>query len=120
MMIRDDERALAQAAAKRLSADMPAGFPEAVEAALAAPGGSGQVPRAYDAGTTIALGALLVSIAQFAWTIYTDLRKQTAKPDREVLARRIRLRLEQSSQSGGEHTHHMVEAVVEEITQDPP
>lgn len=119
-MIGEDERALAQAAAKRLSAEMPAGFPEAVEAALAAPKAPGAQPKTYDSGTVIALGALLVSIAQFAWTIYTDLRKQTPKPDREVLARRIRLRLGENSQSGGEHTHHMVEAVIEEITQDRP
>ena len=119
-MIRDDERALAQAATRRLSAEMPAGFPEAVEAALAAPEGSGSVSKTYDPATVIALGALLVSIAQFAWTIYADLRKQTQKPDREVLARRIRLRLEESGQSGGEHSHRMVEAVIEEITRDRP
>ncbi|MEM9762501.1 MAG: hypothetical protein AAF968_08340 [Pseudomonadota bacterium] len=119
-MIGDEERVLAQAAARRLSADMPAGFSEAVDAALAAPEGAGSASKTYDAGTAIALGALLVSIAQFAWTIYTDLRKQTPKPDREVLARRIRLRLEENSPSGGEHAHRMVEAVIEEITQDRP
>ena len=41
----------------------------------------------------IALAALIVSVAQFAWTVYADLRKRTAKPAPQVVARRVRVEL---------------------------
>lgn len=116
-MSEDRKNAVAQAAAVRLSADMPAGFSEAVAAALVTPEESRPAPKSYDPGTAIALGALLVSIAQFAWTIYSDMKKQTPEPDREVFARRVRLRLEEEGSAGGAHSRRMVEVVVDEVIQ---
>ncbi|MGW3665293.1 hypothetical protein [Streptomyces sp. NPDC005141] len=44
----------------------------------------------------ISLGALIVSIASLAWTVYSDLRKQSSTPHRDVITRHVRIRLDQA------------------------
>ncbi|MEU1010975.1 hypothetical protein [Streptomyces sp. NPDC005890] len=44
----------------------------------------------------ISLGALIVSIASLAWAVYSDLRKQTPTPHRDVISRHVRIRLDQT------------------------
>ncbi len=78
----------ARAAAVRLAPEFGVGLPGDVEAALHASGQDGE--RYLD---PVALSALIVSAAQLAWTVYMDLRKRTAKPAREVVARRVRVEL---------------------------
>jgi len=41
----------------------------------------------------ISLGALIVSAASLAWTIYTDLKTRTSRPSPQVIARRVRIEL---------------------------
>jgi hypothetical protein len=43
----------------------------------------------------ISLGALIVSIASLAWTVYNDLKKQTPTPHRDVITRHVLIRLDQ-------------------------
>ncbi|MFL6077251.1 MAG: hypothetical protein ACJ73S_28130 [Mycobacteriales bacterium] len=71
--------AVARAAARRL------GLEGEVEAVLTA-NGSG---RQYADPTAVA--ALVVSVADLAWTVYQDLRSRTSGPSRQVIARRIRV-----------------------------
>ncbi len=41
----------------------------------------------------VAVGELIVSIANLAWTLYLGLRTKTAKPTSEVVARSVRVEL---------------------------
>jgi|SRR5262252_3506 hypothetical protein len=61
---------LARRAALRLGSELDRNLPAAVEAHIQ---GGGAVPKRFDPGTTIALAALVVSVAQLAWNIYWDL-----------------------------------------------
>src|SRR5512132_4374510 len=58
--------------------------------------GSAQRIRSRYTGveTAIAVAALLVSIAQFAWQMYRALRKDRAEPSPQGLAWQLRLRVE--------------------------
>ncbi|KPI32630.1 hypothetical protein ACFV4T_05975 [Streptomyces sp. NPDC059755] len=44
----------------------------------------------------ISLGALIVSVASLAWTVYSDLKKQTPTPHPDVITRHVRIRLDQT------------------------
>ena len=77
----------ARAAAVRLAPEFGAGLPVDVEAALHKSAGG---DRYLD---PVSVSALVVSAAQFAWTIYIDLKAKSAKPSREVVARRVRVEL---------------------------
>lgn len=66
----------ARAAAKRLAAELEPGLRGEVELALQA---RSRTPEQYV--DPIALGALIVSVAQFAWMIYMDVdRSREARP----------------------------------------
>ena len=84
---------IARGAAARLAreADLPLLVPE-VEHQLQV-SDAGHAAERYEP-ITISLAALLVSVASLAWTIYTDLRKQTQQPHPEVMKRRIRVEVE--------------------------
>jgi putative transposase len=60
----------------------------------------------------IALASLIVAIASLAWTVYTDLRKRTAQPKAEVVARTVRVI--QHDQGQADAPDHIVEVVVTE------
>ena len=100
---------IARRAAERLSA-VDAELPAATERLLR--GASRR--RSLDGATSLALASLLLSLVQFGWTVYQDLRKQ-AEP-REALVRRLRVRIEET----GDHLpaaqrERIVEVVAEEI-----
>jgi hypothetical protein len=67
----------ARAAAERLTPDFGPGLAADVEAALHTRGSQQRPEQYFD---PISLGALIVSIATLAWTIYTDLKKKTPQP----------------------------------------
>ena len=69
-----------------------------VEAALAGQPGSGQFVD------PVSVGALVVAVAQFAWQVYQDRKKNNAPPSREVLTRAVRLRLRDSEHAPGPRT----------------
>jgi hypothetical protein len=85
-----------------------------------ASGSSQQPPPIYEPGTAIALGSLLVSAASLAWTIYKDLRKETAQPSKTVLARKVRLRLSEGQRLDASQAERIIEVVVEEVVKADP
>jgi hypothetical protein len=80
----------ARAAAERLTSAYGAGLAADVEAALHTRSSQQRPERYFD---PISLGALIVSIASLAWTVYTDLKKKTPSPAPDVVARTVRVEL---------------------------
>jgi hypothetical protein len=90
-MTDDPATAIARAVAKRLVPEFGVRVEAEVEAALYAQ--EDGVRHEYD---PVAIGALIVSIAQLAWTIYSDYRKKVpdAPPERVELVLRTEIRRE--------------------------
>jgi hypothetical protein len=109
---------IARSTAQRLArdGDLPALVPE-VERQLQLDT-AGQAAERYEP-ITISLAALVVSIASLAWTVYTDLRKQTPCPDPEVLKRRLRIQLELPEQVSTADRDRVLAVIVEETMADP-
>ena len=83
--------------------------------------GAGRVPERYEPATTIALAALILSAAKFAWDIYRDIKKDSkATPAREVIARRMRLELAAGAELNSEQSDRVIAVVVDELMNDPP
>ena len=68
----------ARSAAAILAPDLGPNLPAEVEAALAARDGQQRPDRFLD---PVSLASLIVSIATFAWTIYSDLRNHSDQRD---------------------------------------
>ena len=79
---------LARTAAAELAQELDPALPAYVERRLEAGTEGGE--QFIDPGTAIALASLLVSTASLAWTIYQDLRTETATPSLDVLKTRVR------------------------------
>jgi hypothetical protein len=94
----DPVERIARAAATRLTTDHGPSLAVDVEAALHTRGTTREPDRYFD---PIALGALIVSVATLAWTIYTDLKQKTPNPSPDVLARTIRVRLQEAGIARG-------------------
>jgi hypothetical protein len=62
---------------------------------------------------------LVVSIASLAWTVYTDLKKQTPRPDPEVLKRRLRIEAELPEQISTADRDRVLTVIVEETMAHP-
>lgn len=104
----------ARAAAQRLSGRHGSALAAHVEAALHSSDGV-QRPRQYV--DPVSLGGLIVSIATLAWAVYNDLHKSTPKPDRDVVARQVRVRLDREPAAvglGPEDRDQVIEVVVDE------
>jgi hypothetical protein len=80
----------ARAAARRLTTPHTPTLTTDVEAALHT-GETASRPDQYL--DLISLGALIVSIATLAWTIYNDLKKDGNTPHQNVITRRVRVQL---------------------------
>jgi hypothetical protein len=78
----------ARAAAHELEVKADPGLLAEVEAVLATRESPSAPPQYVD---PVALATLIVAIASLAWSVYTDLRKRTAKPSAEVVARTVRI-----------------------------
>jgi hypothetical protein len=85
--MRDPIATVARAAAQQLEAEAGSGLVTEVEAVLATRGSPSAPPQYID---PVALASLIIAIASLAWTVYTDLRKRTAKTSAEVVARMAR------------------------------
>ncbi|HEX4833957.1 MAG TPA: hypothetical protein VH478_23025 [Trebonia sp.] len=83
-----------------------------VEAAIGADGGE-EVSRGqyFD---PVAVGALIVAIAQFGYQVYTDRRSQGQKPTRESIAQAIRVERRKHSDLTGDETE-VIEIVARQI-----
>jgi hypothetical protein len=100
----------ARAAAQQLEAEARPGLMADVEAVLATRESPSAPPQYVD---PVALASLIVDIAALAWTAYHDLRKRTAKPTAEVVARTVRVTRRDQGQADA--PGHVVEVVVTEI-----
>jgi hypothetical protein len=112
--ISDSVAVISRATARRLAAQ---GRPESqveVEAAIAA-GPNGGRDQYVD---PISLGALIVSIATLAWQVYTDLKASSDKPSKEVVARRVRIRLQDSDRPSTTDDQKVIDIVVDETVKE--
>lgn len=100
---------VARASARQLEAGTRPGLVAEVEAVLATRESPSAPPQYVD---PTALASLIVAIASFAWTVCTDLKKRTAKPSEEVIARIIRVDLLDQGQAAA--PDHIVEIVITE------
>lgn len=125
----------ARAAAATLAPELGAQLPAQVEAALAARDQGwlpGQVetalaardhgerrPGQYDplavAGLAVAAASLIVTIAQLAWSVYTDQRRHAPEPSPEAIARQIHITLRQQDTPLPDSTDHITEVIITEI-----
>ena len=99
----------ARAAAQQFEAEAGPGLVAEVEAVLATRESPSAPPQYVD---PTALASLIVAIASLAWTVYTDMKKRTAKPSAEVIARTVRVGLREQGQAAA--PGHIVEVVVTE------
>jgi hypothetical protein len=99
----------ARAAAQRLQAEGRAGLVAEIEAVLATRESPSAPPQYAD---PVALASLIVAVASLAWTVYTDLKKRTAQPAAEVVARTVRVTRHDQGQPAA--PDHIVEVVVTE------
>jgi hypothetical protein len=97
-----------RAAAQQLQAEAGPGLVAEVEVVLATRESPSAPPQYVD---PTALASLIVSIASFAWTVYSDLKNRTAKPSAEVVTRTVRVGLQNQGQAAADH---VVEVVVTE------
>ena len=109
----------ARSAAAILAPDLGPGLPAEVEAALAARD-TGQRPDRYL--DPVSLASLIVAIADLAWTIYNDRRKQTPDPPPDSIARQVRITLRDQDTVLPPGTERITEVVATEITRQasPP
>ena len=109
---------LARRAALRLGDELDRNLPAAVEAQVQ---WDGAVPQRYEPGTTIALAALILSAAKFAWDIYRDIKKDSkAAPAPEVIARQMRLKLDVAEEIDVGRRDRVITVVIDELMKQPP
>lgn len=99
----------ARAAAQQLQAEAGPGLVTEVEAVLATRESPSAPPQYID---PVALASLIVDVTGLAWTVYTGLRKRTAKPSAEVVARTVRVTRRDQGQADA--PDHIIEVVVTE------
>ncbi|MFD5030004.1 hypothetical protein ACFWM0_06195 [Streptomyces sp. NPDC058405] len=109
-------RRAARATARRLAAEFGPELKTQVETALNAQGAD-RPPKQYSVDP-ISLGALIVSAATLAWTIYKDQRNQTQSPTRETITQRIRIELPSSDAIPQTQRDRVIEVISEEIATD--
>ncbi len=116
----------ARSTAVILAPDLGHNLPVEVEAALAARDGGEQQPGQYDpiaiAGLGMGAASLIVSIAQLAWSVYSDRRKHTPDPSPDSIARQVRITLRDHDMTLPPGTERITEIVATEITRhaNPP
>jgi uncharacterized membrane protein YebE (DUF533 family) len=80
------------------------GLTAAVEAAIHADSGRHEQKTAGQYIDPIAVGALIVAIAQFGYQVYTDRKNKGQQPTREAIAQAIRIERREHSELTGEET----------------
>jgi hypothetical protein len=105
----DPVELVARAAAVRLVDDNNPTLPADVERALAY---RDRPPDQFF--DPISLGALIVSAAGLAWTVYKDLRKKTPSPSPEVVARTVRVQLDTPEGLDSQRRNQIIDVTVQE------
>lgn len=88
----DPTAEITRLAATRL-ADLNSGLPAATELVLA--GQKRPRYRGLDANLTLTLASFLLGLVQFGWSVYQDHRQGRKEEAKEVLIRRLTMRIEQ-------------------------
>jgi hypothetical protein len=110
----DSVETISRATASRLAAQGEPQVVVEVEAALAArPNG-----RREQYIDPISLGALIVSIATLAWQVYTDLKARNGEPSKEVVARKIRIQLQDSDRPSTLDDQKVIDIVLDETIKE--
>jgi len=108
---------LARAAARTLAPEMDSALEMQVERVLAT-GDSEFPPQRFEA-VALAVAALVVSVSQFAWQIYRDLKQDREKAReaaaREAITRRIRMRVELPAGVTPAQRDRVIGAVLDEV-----
>lgn len=101
----------ARAAAQQLIPQYGPRVTAEVEAALYAPGEPGPPQQYFD---PVAIGALILAVAQFAYQVYSDRKKKGEKPTRDTVARAVRVewRKETDLSAGAEKVIEIVSAEI--------
>lgn len=123
----DPSEALARRAAARLAGELDPALPALTERAIAGEGGETRM-RSYDPTLALGLAGFLLSVAQFAWTIYRDLKEDRKDAEENVaeqaqernkldalLAREIRLGIDLPPGVTPDQRDRVIEVVVEEM-----
>jgi hypothetical protein len=116
----------ARSAAVILAPGLGPNLPAEVEAALHARHAGEQRPGQYDplaiASFGVGAASLIVSIAQLAWSVFSDHRKHTAEPSPDAIARQVRIALRHRDIPVPPDTDRITDVVITEITRQagPP
>jgi hypothetical protein len=105
---------LARRSAEALASSLGPDLPVRVEAELARRPGA-EAPTRFLDPVSVSLAALVVSVAKFAWDIYRDLKKDSAKPRRDVVARSLRVRVTELHGASTVQRDRIIEVVVSEL-----
>jgi hypothetical protein len=116
--------AVARSAARRLSASLDPNLPALTEGALRGFVADRPVMRSFQP-EAVELATLVVTMAQLAWTIWHDLAKDRREagrsgdttPHRQLLVRRLRLRIGETAELTGSQRDQLIEVVAEETEQ---
>ena len=107
----DNAAAAARASAKRLAGTLGAGLEADVESLLAE-----AAPRPPDQYIDpISLGSLIVAVATFAWTVYSDIKTKDGSPKPDHVARSVRVELRAAQGVAPDQVNTIVEVVVDEV-----
>jgi NADPH:quinone reductase-like Zn-dependent oxidoreductase len=110
----------ARAAAVTLAPELGADLPAQVEAALYDVEHGPQRPCQYDPlaiiGAATGVGSLIVTIAQLAWSVYTDRRDHGHEPAPEAIARQVRISLRERDLPLPAGADRITDVVITEIT----
>ena len=103
---------IARAAAGHVAGEPEPALVQDVEIALRARDDAAR-PESYVLDP-ISLGSLIVAIATLAWTVHNDLRNRSSRPAAEVVARTVRVRLDDDGAVDGPERDRIIEIVVDE------
>ena len=118
----------ARRAAARLASDLGSDLPTFTERALVREERIVR-RRSFDAGASLAIASLVVSLAQLGWQIYRDLKEDREKKDEadrrqllQVLVRRMSHSLDEPPGLTARQRDRLLEVVAEEILagDEPP
>jgi hypothetical protein len=117
--VTDPAAQAARSAAAILASEFGPTLPAEVEAALAARNTARRPDRFLD---PVSFASLIVSIASFAWQIYTDQRRRTPEPEADSIACQVRTTLKEQEVPLPAGTERIITIVATEVTRNatPP
>ena len=102
---------LARQGSRRWAAQLGCEVEGPVEQAIA-----GRRPGQYVDPGSIALGALIVSIANLVWTMFNDLRNDRKQPSNDTIARQVRVKVEVPVDVTTDQRDAIIEVVIDDAT----